>query len=108
MPDPKPTPETVADEPFAGGDRDLFARGNNADGGRYATMDGWSYRSQRWIRHLEGRTCPMARGAHGQVLAIDREAELVVALASSARQPPSGLINPVFLPLMDAVTEALS
>ncbi len=100
--------EAVTDEPFAGGDRDLFARGSEVDGGRYDSMDGWSYRSQFWIRHLDDRNCPMARGAHGQVLAIDRGADLVVALTSSARQPPSSLIDPVFLPLMDAITEAVS
>ena len=88
------------DEPLAGGDRDLFARGNDANGGRYGTMNEWSYRSQWWIRYLEGRTFPMTRDARGQMLAISQGAELVGAAAAAARQPPSGL--------MDAVTDALS
>lgn len=100
-------PREVADDPFAGGDPELFARGNALDGGRYATMEGWSYRSQWWVRHLTDRTCPMARGAYGQVLAVDRGADMVVALTSSARLPPSSLIDPVFLPLMDAITGAV-
>ena len=48
----------------------------------------------------------MARGAHGQVLAIDRPAGVVVAHTGSAR-PPSTLLDPVLQPLLDAIVAAV-
>jgi|TARA_B100001105_G_scaffold50344_1_gene37938 hypothetical protein len=87
----------VADEPFLGGDLELFALAD------LQTMQGWSYRSQWWIRHLDGHARPMARGAHGQVLAIDRPAGVVVAHTGSAPRPPSTLLDPVLQPLLDAI-----
>ena len=86
----------VADKPFLGGDLELFALAD------LQTVQGWSYRSQWWIRHLDGHARPMARGAHGQVLAIDRPAGVVVAHTGSAR-PPSTLLDPVLQPLLDAI-----
>jgi hypothetical protein len=83
----------VADEPFLGGDLELFALAD------LQTMQGWSYRSQWWIRHLDGHARPMARGAHGQALAIDRPA----AHTGSAPQPQSTLLDPVLQPLLDAI-----
>jgi len=90
----------VADEPFLGGYPELFALAD------LQTMKGWSYRSQWWIRHLDGHARPMARGAHGQVLAIDRPAGVVVAHTGSAR-PLSTLLDPVLQPLLDAIVAAV-
>ena len=49
----------------------------------------------------------MARGAHGQVLAIDRPAGVVVAHTGSAPRPPSTLLDPVIQPLLDAIVAAV-
>ena len=87
----------VADEPFLGGDLELFALAD------LQTMQGWSYRSQWWIRPLDAHARPMARGAHGQVLAIDRPAGVVVAHTPLAPRPHSTLLDPVLQPLLDAI-----
>jgi CubicO group peptidase (beta-lactamase class C family) len=83
---------------LAGGNRDVFARAE------IATLPGWSYRSQWWIRHVDGRLCPVARGAHGQVLYIDPERDLVVARFGSSQYAPSSLLDPIMWPVMDAIT----
>ena len=49
----------------------------------------------------------MARGAHGQVLAIDRPAGVVVAHTGAAPRPPSTLLDPVLQPLLDAIVAAV-
>ena len=87
----------VANEPFLGGDLELFALAD------LQTMQGWSYRSQWWIRHLDGHARPMARGAHGQALAIDRPAGVVVAHTGLAPRPQSTLLDPVLQPLLEAI-----
>ena len=59
------------------------------------------------IRYLAGHARPMARGAHGQVLAIDRPDGVVVAHTGSAPRPPSTLLDPVLQPLLDAIGAAV-
>ena len=49
----------------------------------------------------------MAHGAHGQILAIDRPASVVVAHTESASRPPSTLLDPVIQPLLDAIVAAV-
>jgi len=109
-------PEAVADDPFLGGDPDLFT------GAGPETMAGGSYRSQWWIRHIDapeqarqgsqgdshGSTRPMARGAHGQFLYVDRANQVVIARTGSSRLPPSTLLDPVVFPLFDAVIAELT
>ena len=94
-------PEPVIASIMAGGDPALFARAG------LKTLSGWSYRSQWWIRHFDDRVCPVARGAHGQLLYIDPANELVIARFGSARQPPSSLLDGVLWPTVDAITERL-
>jgi len=55
----------------------------------------------------EARSRPMARGAHGQVLAIDRPSGVVVAHMGSAPRPPSTLLDGVMQPLLDAIIGAV-
>ncbi len=69
--------------------REVFAQGG------IATLPGWSYRSQWWIRHVAGRTCPVARGAHGQVLYIDPARDLVIARFGSSQDAPSSLLDAI-------------
>jgi CubicO group peptidase (beta-lactamase class C family) len=94
-------PAEVADEPFLGGDQDLFALAE------MEALPDWSYRSQWWIRHMDDRVRPMARGAHGQLLAIDRLSGIVVAHMGSAPRPPSTLLDNVMQPLLDAIIAAV-
>lgn len=95
-------PTAVAQAIVGGGDQEVFARGS------YDSFTGWSYRSQWWYRHVEGRVCPVARGAHGQMLYIDPELDLVIARFGSSPQPPSALLDPVLWPLVDAISTTLS
>ena len=74
----------------------------------YKTMPGWSYKSQWWMRHLGDRICAVARGAHGQVLYVDPENELVIGRFGSAPKAPSTLLDDIFLPMLDVITERLS
>jgi CubicO group peptidase (beta-lactamase class C family) len=91
-------PTRVAAAILAGGDRDVFARGG------YETLPGWSYRSQWWYRHIDHRVCPVARGAHGQVLYIDPANDLVIARFGSSPQAPSVLLDRILIPMIDAIT----
>ena len=93
---------SVARAILGGGDRAMFARGPHAD------MGDWSYRSQWWYRHVDGRICPVARGAHGQMLYIDPELDIVIARFASAQQAPSVLLDPITWPMVDAITGALA
>ena len=95
-------PTSVIEKVMQGGDPALFAKAG------YKTMPGWSYKSQWWIRHIDGRTCPAARGAHGQVLYIDPTNDLVVARFGSSPKAPSALIDGIFLPTLDAITAKLN
>jgi CubicO group peptidase (beta-lactamase class C family) len=86
---------------FKGGDRSKFALGGPK------VLSGWSYKSQWWIRHLEDRTCPEARGSNGQHLYIDRKAEVVFARFGSAEKAPSALLEPIITPLIDAIIKSV-
>ena len=95
-------PAEVIASIFGGGDQETFARGG------YDELPGWSYRSQWWFRHIDGRVCPAARGAHGQLLYIDPVRELVVARFGSSPDAPSSLLGPILWPMIDAIAEELT
>jgi len=95
-------PEPVIESIFGGGDQEVFARGN------VDTLPGWSYRSQWWCRHVDGRICPTARGAYGQMLYIDPTNELVIARFGSSPDAPSSLLDPIIWPAVDAITAELT
>jgi CubicO group peptidase (beta-lactamase class C family) len=95
-------PTRVATAILAGGDRDVFARGG------YETLPDWSYRSQWWYRHIDGRVCPVARGAHGQILYIDPANDLVIARFGSSPQAPSVLLDRILIPTIDAITSEIT
>ena len=92
-------PASIFDQLFLGGDTQKFAMA------KLPHLEGWSYKSQWWIRHIEDRVCLVARGAHGQVLYVDRQNELVIARFGSSQKPASALLDPVLLPLIDLITE---
>ena len=92
---------SVVSKLFAGGDRDKFALAG------LPTMKSGSYRSQWWIRNVEGRNCPLARGAYGQFLMIDPASEIVIARFGSSKQSSSLLLDPIIFPTFDAITGAL-
>jgi len=94
-----PTP--VVDRILAGGNQERFAKAG------FETLPNWSYRSQWWYRHVGDRVCPVARGAHGQMLLIDPVNELVIARFGSAPNAPSALLDPILLPMVDAITASL-
>ncbi len=87
---------------FAGGDRASFAAAG------LPAMPGWSYRSMFWVRHVAGRTCPVARGAYGQLLYIDPKNDLVIARLASARQPAGYSHDDLILLLIDRITAHLA
>ncbi len=95
-------PTDVVDSILAGGDQSIFDRGD------YGDLPGWSYRSQWWYRHIDGRCCPVARGAHGQMLYLDPENELIIARFGSSPEAPSSLLDPILWPLVDTITSQLS
>lgn len=90
----------IIDKLVAGGDPALFAKAQYPDG----VMDGWSYKSQWWIRHKETGNAALARGAHGQLLYIDPSNELVIARFGSSQVPPGYFNDPVVMPMIDAIT----
>lgn len=94
-------PEVIASI-LAGGDQDVFAKAG------FDTLPDWSYKSQWWIRHVEGRTCPAARGAHGQILYIDPANDLVIARFGSSPEAPSYLTDHILWPAIDAISTELS
>ena len=95
-------PASVIKKIMQGGKQNLFAKVG------YETLPGWSYKSQWWIRHIDGRICAVARGAYGQVLYVDPTNELVVGRFGSAPKAPSTLVDDIFLPMLDAITARLS
>lgn len=95
-------PASVIKKIMQGGKQNLFAKVG------YETLPGWSYKSQWWIRHIDGRICAVARGAYGQVLYVDPTKELVVGRFGSAPKAPSTLSDDIFLPMLDAITARLS
>ena len=97
-------PQRAIDSIFAGGDLTKFARGQPSNP-KVPTLKNWSYRSQWWVRHLQDRICPVARGAHGQVLYIDPANELVIARFGSNKQSQSSALDHIMRPINDLITE---
>ncbi len=95
-------PAEIFDELLEGGDQAAFAVAG------YDTLVGWSYRSQWWVRHVDGRTCLQARGAYGQFLYVDPVNDLVIARFGSAMEAPSYLLDHITLPTIDAITYAVA
>jgi CubicO group peptidase (beta-lactamase class C family) len=95
-------PASVIDKVMAGGNPEHFAKAG------METLPGWSYKSQWWMRHIDGRTCAVARGAHGQVLYIDPKNDLVVARVGSFPKAPSTQIDHIFLPTLDEITRRVA
>ena len=95
-------PKPVVDAVLGGGDQTVFARA------AMETLPDWSYRSQWWYRHIDGRICPVARGAHGQFLYIDPVNELVIARFGSSPNAPSVLLDPILMPMIDSITARIS
>ncbi|MGH1490250.1 MAG: serine hydrolase domain-containing protein [Acidimicrobiales bacterium] len=93
-------PPTAIEAVLAGGDIDVFARGDRE------LPDTWSYRSQWWYRHRDDRVCPVARGAQGQLLYIDPVNELVIARYASPRMLPPETFDNLWWPIVDMVTAA--
>lgn len=87
---------------FGGGDQEKFAEAK-LDG-----LQGWSYRSQFWIRHHEGRIIATARGAHGQILYIDPEKQLVIARFGSPEIPTGSQHYHILMPLFDTITKEVA
>jgi CubicO group peptidase (beta-lactamase class C family) len=84
----------------AGGDREKFTRGG------YATLPGWSYRSQWWISHDEHGAWA-ARGVHGQGIYIDPKAGMVIARFASHPLAGNAALDPMTLPAYRALGEFL-
>jgi CubicO group peptidase (beta-lactamase class C family) len=89
---------------FEGGDIQKFAAGM----GNPSPLSSHSYRSQWWVRHLQGRNALQARGAYGQSLYIDPKAEVVIARFGSAKTSPSADVEHVVVPIHDAIITALT
>ena len=71
-------------------------------------MQGWSYKSQWWIRHKKNGNAALARGAHGQILYIDPANELVIARFGSSQLSPGYLNDPVVIPMIDVIAAHLT
>ncbi len=84
----------------AGGDREKFKSGG------YATLPGWSYRSQWWISH-DDHGAYAARGVHGQGIYIDPKAEMVIARFASHPLAGNANLDPMTLPAYRALAEHL-
>jgi len=95
---------SILNKLVTGGDTELFAKAEF----KIPTMQGWSYKSQWWIRHKTGGNAALARGAHGQLLYIDPANELVIARFGSSQLSPGYLIDPIVIPMIDAITSKLA
>jgi len=82
-----------------GGSQQLFAKAN------MPAMEGWSYKSQWWVRHKPNGNAMLARGAHGQILYVDPSHELVIARFASSQLSPGYLNDDVLMPMFDAITK---
>ena len=74
-------PASVIKTLSKGGDREAYNNGPSA------TIDGWSYRAQWWIRHTPGKESFSAIGVHGQWIYIDVKRK--VAIIKQSSQPVS-------------------
>ncbi|MFN3592649.1 MAG: serine hydrolase domain-containing protein, partial [Thermaurantiacus sp.] len=84
----------------AGGDRAAFPA-------VYATLPGWSYRSQWWVSHDANGTF-MGRGVHGQHLWIDLKAEVVIARFGSHPSAGNIAFDAISLPAYRAIADHLA
>jgi len=82
--DPADLLPAVVVESMRDGDTATFQRG-----GRYAYLDGYAYRDQWWLPGGPHRPLS-AWGIHGQLLWLDPEADLVVALHSAGPSASDG------------------
>jgi len=85
-----------------GGSPSHFAKAN------MPAMEGWSYKSQWWVRHQEHGNAILARGAHGQILYVDPSRELVIARFASSQLSPGYLNDDVVMPVFDAIGKLLT
>jgi len=91
-------PASVVDDIANGGRKEDFAKAG------YATMPGWSYRSQWWVSH-DALGSYTARGIHGQVCWVSPKAEMVIARFASHPVAANGnsILDKVSLPAYAAV-----
>ena len=93
-------PASVVDDIAKGADPKKFAPAG------YATLPGWSYRTQWWVSH-NTHGAYMARGIHGQSIYVDPKAEMVIARYASHHAAGNVNNDPVTLPAFAAVAQAL-
>ena len=86
----------------AGGSPSKFAKA------QMTSMEGWSYKSLWWVRHMEHGNAICARGAHGQLLYIDPAKELTVAWYSSTKEAPGHFHDHWRFSLIDRVAETVT
>jgi CubicO group peptidase (beta-lactamase class C family) len=92
-------PESAVRAIAQGGDPALFAKSVYGK-----KLTGWSYRGMWWHTHNDHRAY-MARGVHGQALYIDPVAQMVIARFASHPNAANAAIDPVNLPLYEALGE---
>lgn len=93
-------PIQVVESIRAGGDKTRFSKAG------YATLAGWSYRSQWWVSHNPNGAFA-ARGVHGQTIYIDPAAEMVLVRFASFPKAQNAMIDPTSLPAYQAVADYL-
>ncbi|MEL6280535.1 MAG: serine hydrolase [Pseudomonadota bacterium] len=93
-------PTQVVESIRAGGDKTHFSKAG------YATLAGWSYRSQWWVSHNPNGAFA-ARGVHGQTIYIDPAAEMVLVRFASFPKAQNAMIDPTSLPAYQAVADYL-
>ncbi|MEO1121912.1 MAG: 6-aminohexanoate hydrolase, partial [Pseudomonadota bacterium] len=93
-------PTQVVESVRAGGDKAHFSKAG------YATLAGWSYRSQWWVSHNPNGAFA-ARGVHGQTIYIDPTAEMVLVRFASFPKAQNAMIDPTSLPAYQAVADYL-
>lgn len=94
---------SIMDRLVEGGSPTLFAKAEYPE----PYMQGWSYKSQWWIRNKDTGNAALARGAHGQLLYIDPAHELVIARFGSSQIPPGYINDLVVMPMIDAIAAYL-
>lgn len=72
----------------------------------YATLPGWSYRSQWWISH-NAHGAFSARGIHGQTIYVDPVAEMVIVRFASNPMAANANFDPISLPAYQAIADRL-
>lgn len=74
--------------------------------GEYPLLNGWGYRDMWWCLNNENGAY-MARGVHGQAIYIDPKAEMVIARFASNPLASNKYIDPISIPMYEAVAEYL-